>query len=198
MRIVLCHLPDIPDIPGGHAVGTLDGMHLALVGREAYVEGASFPRDDRFQEALYAAVEAAAGAVFGSEWSGPLAIVTGLNRRACQKDRVRRDGLPARILKALAWASSQDRPRAFGHFLLGTRHIAEGMRERIEGEAPPALGEPNADPEQAIQDRLENAILLVRWLMSLAVREKALAASRKSAVPSRTARRSANTVAAAP
>lgn len=103
---------------GGIAVGTVDGAPLVYYARVPTVGGRELAHAD-IADALKEAVDEAAEALWGSEWSGPLSVATGLNRRSCSKDRVWKFGLPPWALRFLGAAYRQPNPRAVGDFLCG-------------------------------------------------------------------------------
>lgn len=111
MRIELKPMPAPAE---GVAVGTLDGRPLVYVGRTAHVDGQPLPHGD-IAEALADAVDRAASEVLGGEWSKPLALVTGLNPRTVNRDRIRQWGLPVWVLTMLGQAAAHELPRALGH-----------------------------------------------------------------------------------
>lgn len=111
MRIELKPMPAPAE---GVAVGTLDGRPLVYVGRTAHVDGQSLPHGD-IADALADAVDRAASEVLGGEWSKPLALVTGLNPRTCNRDRIGQWGLPTWVLVMLGQAAAHEMPRALGH-----------------------------------------------------------------------------------
>lgn len=119
MRIVLQPVPDAPN-----AVGTLDGQPLVVVGRELRVGGRVVPQEEA-GEALAAAVEAAAVALFGGDYLGSLSRVLGLNRRSVVGDRIARNGLPAWALSILAYAAGHPTPRALGYLLLAAAEVLD-------------------------------------------------------------------------
>ncbi|MFH6786652.1 hypothetical protein [Methylobacterium sp. MA0201] len=148
MRVALHPVPEHPD-----AVGTLDGQPLVVVGRELRVGGRPVPLDVA-GEALAAAVEKAATALWGGDYLGSLARVLGLNRRSVVSDRIARNGLPGWALAILGCAAGHPRPRALGYLLLAAAELIDDA-----GETPTASR--GADcAGLALQD-LESALALV-------------------------------------
>ncbi|QEE39818.1 MULTISPECIES: hypothetical protein [unclassified Methylobacterium] len=109
-------------VDGGIAVGTIDGRPLTYYARIPTADGIEMTHA-QIADALKEAIDEACEALWGSEWSGPLSVATGLNRRSCSKDRVWKFGLPAWALKFMAEASSQPYPRAIGDFLCGIARV---------------------------------------------------------------------------
>lgn len=123
MRIDLRPMPQPRD--GGICVGLLDGDPLTYHARVPTVGGRELIHAD-IADAMKEAVDEAAEALWGSEWSGPLSVATGLNRRSCSKDRVWKFGLPAWALRFLGSAYRQPNARAVGDFLCGLARAYDG------------------------------------------------------------------------
>lgn len=140
----------------GVAVGTLDGEPLVYVERTAHVRGQRLAHGD-IAEALIEAVDAAASRVLGPEWSKPLAAVTGLNQRTCNRDRIRQWGLPPWVLVLLARAAASEHPRAMGHMLLAVASLRGGLAEHKHGARVDAVVGKKA------RALLEDASELVEW-----------------------------------
>lgn len=93
----------------------IDGREgeLVYVGREPHVEGPDglvpLPRE-AYGVALVEALDRIAGAVWGDDWSSAVAELSGMNRRSTARDRVRKQGLPPRVL--LAVVTLAERPDA--------------------------------------------------------------------------------------
>lgn len=148
MHVALHSVPDHPD-----AVGTLDGEPLLVVGRELRVGGRVVPQEEA-GEALAAAVEEAASALWGGDYLGPLSRVLGLNRRTVVADRVARNGLPGWALSILAYGAGHPRPRALGHLMLAASELLDDA-----GEAPAAAR--RAELATLARQGLEDALALV-------------------------------------
>lgn len=132
MRIELKPMP--PQVKGV-AVGTLDGRPLVYVGRAAHVDGQPLPHSE-IAEALAEAIDRVASELLGGEWSKPLALVTGLNPRTVNRDRIRQWGLPVWVLTMLGQAAEHELPRALGHALQAAAIIGmQGDRYRA-GDGP--------------------------------------------------------------
>lgn len=142
MRIELKPMPAAAE---GVAVGTLDGRPLVYVGRTAHVDGQPLSHGD-IAEALADAVDRAASELLGGEWSKPLALVTGLNPRTCNRDRIRQWGLPAWVLVMLGQATQQYQPRALGHMMQAVSIMRMHSAPLSRGDRRSALGEA-VDPE---------------------------------------------------
>ncbi|MGU3449812.1 hypothetical protein [Methylobacterium sp. 391_Methyba4] len=112
----------------GTAVGLLDGRPLVYVDRRAHVDGRQLAHGD-IAEALIEAVDVAASRILGPEWSKPLAAVTGLNARTCNRDRIRQWGLPPWVLVLLAKGAASEHPRAMGHMLMAVASLRGGIAE---------------------------------------------------------------------
>lgn len=116
----------------GTAVGLLDGQPLVYVERTAHVGGQALAHGD-IAEALVEAVNVAASRILGPEWSKPLAAVTGLNARTCNRDRIQRWGLPPWVLVLLARGAASEHPRAMGHMLMAVASLRGGIAELKHG-----------------------------------------------------------------
>ncbi|CAA2155743.1 hypothetical protein MBRA_01373 [Methylobacterium brachiatum] len=144
-RLVLRPMPQPAD--GGVCVGTLDGEPLVFYGRVATAGGREVEAKAIAPEILEA-VDVAAREVFGPEWVQALALVTGLNPRTCQRDRIGRYGLPAPILRALGEAAAQDWPRVMGDLMLACARLLKtngranrsGLHPRHPAFAGPPVG----------------------------------------------------------
>ena len=148
MRVALHPVPDHPD-----AVGTLDGQPLLVVGRELQVGGRPVPLDEA-GEALAAAVEAAATALWGGDYLGSLARVLDLNRRSVVGDRIARNGLPAWALAILGYGAGHPRPRGLGYLLLAAAELLD------DAGATPAAAR-GADCSGLARQGLDDALALV-------------------------------------
>lgn len=144
MRVVLRPVPDHPD-----AVGLVDGQPLTVEGRDAYAGGRLVPQEE-IGEALAAAVEEAASALWGSDYLGSLSRVSGLNRRSVVGDRIARNGLPDWLLGMLAYAAGHPVPRALGYLLLAAAEVLDATD-----------GHPRADLAALSRQGLEDALALV-------------------------------------
>ncbi|MBK3398514.1 MULTISPECIES: hypothetical protein [Methylobacterium] len=123
MRIVL--RPDIESpVPGALCVGTADGQPLSYVGRVPHI-GTEPVEHAEIARALADAVDEAASAVFGGEWSTDLARVTALNRRTVTHDRIMKYGLPPWALVLVGRAAADPCPRARGFYLLGNAELID-------------------------------------------------------------------------
>lgn len=163
MRLVLQPMTQPAD--GGAAVGTFDGLPCVFHGRVATVGDQQYEAKEIATEIL-AAVEVSARAVFGPEWVQSLALVSGLNSRTVQRDRIGRFGLPAPILRALAEGAAFPHPRALGDVMQATARLAKAMagdggRERPRGESGiPAV----IDTDGPMLTTVKEAKRLVTWL----------------------------------
>ncbi|MDH2309243.1 hypothetical protein [Methylobacterium brachiatum] len=128
MRVVLCPIPEHPD-----AVGTVDGQPLTVQGRDAYAAGHPLAQEE-IGEALAAAVEEAASALWGSDYLGSLSRVSGLNRRSVVGDRIARNGLPDWLLSILAYAAGHPTPRALGYLMLAAAEALDATDEHPRAE----------------------------------------------------------------
>lgn len=95
---------------------------LSYDGRRPLVDGVPIDTDEAFRGEMLDAIEEAAKRVFGAEWIGHVAVVTGLTPRSCQRDRIGKSGLPAPVLQLLARANAHPMPRALGFALLAVAH----------------------------------------------------------------------------
>lgn len=116
----------------GTAVGLLDGRPLVYVERRAHVDGRQYAHGD-IADAFVEAVNVAATKILGPEWSKPLAQITGLNARTCNRDRIHRWGLPPWVLVLLARGAASEHPRALGHMLLAVASLRGGLAELKHG-----------------------------------------------------------------
>ncbi|TXN41711.1 hypothetical protein FV232_17165 [Methylobacterium sp. WL30] len=137
MKIIL---KSVPDQAEGIAVGTLDGFPLYYVGRTAHVDGRALQHGD-IAEAMIDAVDYAAAQVLGGEWSKPLALVTGLNARTCNRDRIRQWGLPPWVLVLLGRASEHRHARALGFILQGAAMVYRDVGPFSDEEKRDRIGE---------------------------------------------------------
>ena len=126
MRVELCPVPGNRD-----AVGTLDGEILTFEGRDAYASGHPNAQEE-IGEALAAAVEEAATALWGSDYLGSLSRVLGFNRRTVVGDRIARNGLPGWALQILGYAAGHPAPRALGYLLLAAAEILDRDQARAD------------------------------------------------------------------
>ncbi|GJD66484.1 hypothetical protein [Methylobacterium frigidaeris] len=154
MRIEL--LPIDEGLYDGVAVGTLDGEPLVYVERTAHVRGQRLAHKD-IALALVDAVDVAASRVLGPEWSKPLAMVTGLNQRTCNRDRIERWGLPPWVLVLLARAAASEHPRALGHMLMACASLRGGVAILKHGNRI------NAVVGKKARALVEDASELVEW-----------------------------------
>ncbi|CAO4164969.1 MULTISPECIES: hypothetical protein [Methylobacteriaceae] len=142
-RLVLSPMPQPTD--GGVCVGTLDGEPCTFHGRTATAGGREYEMKVISVDILEA-VDVAAKAVFGPEWVQALALVTGLNPRTCQRDRIGRYGLPAPILRALGEAAAEPWPRVTGDMMLACARLlktnAIGNRSGLHARHPAFAGPP--------------------------------------------------------
>jgi hypothetical protein len=156
---------------GGVCVGVLDGVPLTFHGRIATAGDREYEAKAIASEILEA-VDAAAREVFGPEWVQALALVTGLNPRTCQRDRVGRYGLPAPVLRALGEAAFEPWPRVTGDLMLAcARLIKTNAIENVStlrGERHPRFaGPPAGNPVDVAMDTIaQHARALVRRLVS--------------------------------
>lgn len=140
----------------GVAVGLLDGRPLVYVDRRAHVDGRELAHGD-IAVALVEAVNVAASRILGPEWSKPLAAVTGLNARTCNRDRIERWGLPPWVLVLLARGAAVEHPRALGHMLLAVASLRGGLAELKHGNRVDAVVGKKA------RALVEDASELVEW-----------------------------------
>ncbi|GJD79584.1 hypothetical protein GCM10007886_33410 [Methylobacterium gregans] len=119
MRVVLAPVPEHPD-----AIGLVDGMPLKFEGRTPFVGGRPVEHAD-IAEHLADAVEAAASALWGSDYTNALARVSDLNRRTVTRDRFARNGLPMWLLGLLGRAAAAPAPRAMGYLLLAATELVD-------------------------------------------------------------------------
>lgn len=144
MRVVLAPVPETPG-----AVGSLDGEILTYTGRDAHVAGRPIPQEE-IGEALAQAVEAAATALWGSDYLGSLSRVSGLNRRSVVGDRIARNGLPGWLLSILGYGAGHPTPRALGYMLLAAAEVLDASAEHTR-----------ADLAVGARQSLEDALALV-------------------------------------
>lgn len=119
-RLSLQPMPQPAD--GGTCVGHFDGLPCTFHGRIATVGDRQYESKE-IAEDILAAVEEKARMVFGPEWIQCLALVTGLNLRTVQRDRIGRYGLPAHVLRALAEAAAEPWPRVTGDLMQATARL---------------------------------------------------------------------------
>lgn len=175
MKIVLKPMHEMPE---GICVGTLDGFPLIYVGRTAHVDGRALPHGE-IAEALVEAVDLAATQILGGEWSKPLALVTGLNARTCNRDRIRQWGLPPWVLVLLGRAAAHQHARALGHILQGVA--------MIYGDVGPFSDEEKRHRHGEITDPLAYAAHLsetANSMVAFARREREKAAAARGSVTS--------------
>ncbi len=148
--------------PDGVSVGTLDGAPLVYRGRIPYVAGRPY-RQAEIAPALAEAVDVAATAVFGSEWSTDLSKVTGLSRRTCGRDRIVRFGIPSWVLVLLGRMASHGCPRGLGYALLSVAEIHGGgpYTKGIFDHSRTTAGKDRGTAETFARLSLEEAIVLV-------------------------------------
>ena len=111
MKIVLRRGP-------GCVIGDVDGRPLLNRDERLFI-GEQPVRPSNLGEALVDAVDEAATRVFGPVWVKKLGVVAGLGLRRCQRDRIKRFGLPPLVLEILGAAAAHDNPRALGDFMIG-------------------------------------------------------------------------------
>ncbi|CAO4172510.1 hypothetical protein EEDFHM_02103 [Methylorubrum populi] len=162
-RLVLTPMPQPTD--GGICVGTLDGEPCTFYGRTATAGGREHEMKAISVDILEA-VDVAAKAVFGPEWVQALALVTSLNPRTCQRDRIGRYGLPAPILRALGEAAAFQWPRALGDVMLATSRLAKVAAGHGGRRAPPggSVIPPDFDVTSQMGETVERGMRLVAWL----------------------------------
>ncbi|MFC6388721.1 hypothetical protein [Methylorubrum zatmanii] len=119
MRVVLTPVPDHPD-----AVGEANGQPLTFEGRVPHVGGRPVEHAD-IADDLADAVEAAATALWGSDYTNSLSRVSDLNRRTVTRDRYARNGLPTWLLRLLGRAAAAPAPRAMGYLLLAATELVD-------------------------------------------------------------------------
>lgn len=144
MRVVLRPVPDHPD-----AVGLVDGQPLTVEGRDAFAGGRPIAQEE-IGEALAAAVEEAASALWGSDYLGSLSRVLGLNRRSVVGDRIARNGLPGWALSIIGYGAGHPVPRALGYLLLAAAEVLDTTDEQ-----------PRAKLAVLARQGLEDALALV-------------------------------------
>lgn len=137
MKVRLIPMPEMPD---GTYVGTLDGAPLVYVGRTAHVDRRPLQHGE-IAEALFDAIDYAAAKVLGGEWSKPLSLITGLNARTCNRDRIRQWGLPPWVLVLLGRAAAHQHARALGHILQGVALVHRDVSPFSDEEKPHRIGE---------------------------------------------------------
>lgn len=169
MRLILRPMTQPED--GGVCVGVLDGVPLTFHGRIATAGDREYEAKAIASDILEA-VDVAAREVFGPEWVQALALVTGLNPRTCQRDRVGRYGLPAPVLRALGEAAFEPWPRVTGDLMLAcARLIKTNAVENLgtlRGERHPRFaGPPAGSPVDVTMDTIaQHARVLVQRLVS--------------------------------
>lgn len=168
MRLVLRPMPQPSD--DGVCVGTLDGEALTFHGRVATAGGRDVEAKGIAPEILEA-VDAAAREVFGPEWVQALALVSGLNPRTCQRDRIGRFGLPAPILRALGEAAAEPWPRVTGDMMLACARLIKTNalgNDTMRGQRHPRFaGPPAGNPVDTAMDTIaSHARSLVYRLVS--------------------------------
>jgi hypothetical protein len=154
-------LKPMPASSAGIAVGMLDGQPLVYDGRTPLIAGQPFEHRE-IASALVTAVDEAATAVFGAEWVKDLALVTGLNVRTCQRDRILRYGFPATGLRMLGQAAAFDEPRALGHLLLAVANMYEARA--VAGAFKTVLAATKGEVSVKSQVLLGEALEMVDWL----------------------------------
>lgn len=111
---------------GGVVVGLIDAKPLIYIGRIAHVDGRQIPHDDIDQD-LLDAVDKVLTPIFGGDWPNSLQIVTGISKRAAQRDRIFKNGLPSAVLLFLGRISELSQsvypPRAAGDLLLAAARM---------------------------------------------------------------------------
>ncbi|WP_445500645.1 hypothetical protein [Microvirga sp. G4-2] len=154
-------LKPMPDSDVGLAVGTLDGKPLVYDGRTPLVAGQPVEHRE-IASALVDAVDRAASAVFGPEWVKDLSLVTGLNVRTVQRDRIVKYGLPSVALKTLAEASAYEEPRALGYLMLAVARMYEdrAVESAVKSVPTGAKGEVSVKSQVLLAQALE----MVDWL----------------------------------
>jgi hypothetical protein len=154
-------LKPMPASSAGIAVGMLDGQPLVYDGRTPLIAGQPFEHRE-IASALVTAVDEAATAVFGAEWVKDLALVTGLNVRTCQRDRILRYGFPATGLRMLGQAAAFDEPRAFGHLMLAVAHMYDvrSVGSAVMRVLPRSKGEVSVTSQKLLAEALD----MVDWL----------------------------------
>lgn len=149
MRVVLRPVQDHPD-----AVGLVDGQPLTVEGRDAYAGGRPIAQEE-IGEALAAAVEEAASALWGSDYLGSLSRVLGLNRRSVVGDRIARNGLPAWALAIIGYGAGAPVPRALGYLLLAAAEVLDATDEPPRAELA-VLARQGLDDALALVERARN------------------------------------------
>lgn len=149
MRVVLRPDPEHPS-----AVGLVDGQPLTVEGRDAYAGGRLVPQEE-IGEALAAAVEEAASALWGSDYLGSLSRVLGLNRRSVVGDRIARNGLPGWALAIIGYGAGHPVPRALGYLLLSAAEVLDATDQHPRGERD-ALARQGLEDALALVERARN------------------------------------------
>jgi len=108
----------------GHCVGTLDGDPLFIDGKTARVGDHAFQVSD-LGEDLLDAVSDASDRLWGQEWQGKLAFVTGLNKRTCAPNRIVSHGLPGWVLARLGEMAATAHPRATGSMAMAAAFLLD-------------------------------------------------------------------------
>jgi hypothetical protein len=115
-------------------------------------------------EALVEAVDKAATSVFGGEWSKPLALITGLNQRTCNRDRIRQWGLPPWVLLLLAKASAHPYARPLGDIMQGTARLHDMEHARLPPEAKKMFPTLQKDMFEGYANfTLQHSLTFVAW-----------------------------------
>ena len=127
-RIVLRPMPVPPIREGAITVGTADGFPFSYEGRQAFIDGLPVGQDAIGSDLLQA-VEDALSPVFGGDWSTPLKVLSGLNPRSVNRDRIVKRGLPVDTLIVIGRVSELGAdlncPRAAGDLVLGLARLAD-------------------------------------------------------------------------
>lgn len=161
MRIALKNMPQPSSHDGGTCVGSLDDEPLIYRARVPSAGGREYEHAE-IADALRDAVDECAERLWGSEWSGPLSVATGLNRRSCSKDRVWRYGLPAWVLRFLGEAAAQAFPRAVGDLMVGMARVHDDDRNLVGTTMPQRRRLSRDELLDAVQGRvLQAADMLV-------------------------------------
>lgn len=175
MKIVLKPLPPeatahLPE--GAIVVGQSGAIPVYYLGRRPHIGDREVEHADIAQD-LLDAVEDVCGPLFGGDWLKPLAVVSGLNVRTVQRDRILKFGLPAGVLRALGEARSvavgDESARAVGHIMQGVALIAKSGRSGGWGGYKDASA--TDELKMGAQMALDAAIPLVRAMLKAPARQ---------------------------
>lgn len=152
--------------PESIPVGLIDDKPLAYVGQFAYAGNEQLAHATIAQD-LLDAIDDALTPIFGGDWPHPLHVVTGLNARATQRDRIFKQGLPPAILAFVGSASklaqAVEPPRAAGDLMLAAARMMAARQAKVTIARLPVCELPPLDVER-LQALMGNVISIVTKL----------------------------------